>query len=1002
MQPFLLQIARLFATEYRDSLVDTCFVFPNKRCSTFFAAYMKDLLPQSAFLPEMTDIDSLVMDLTKSAIMPRIEQLFLLFNCYTKLRREAFPDEENEPSLNFDTFLTWGEMVLNDFNDIDRYLVDTTQLFRNIKYFKEIAANFLTEEQIEIINRYWRDEITFDPDAPMWKHVKHDNENIDTVRNFFSLWVILDKLYSDFGKRLKEVSMTYNGAAYRHAVDILKLNNPADIMPFKKYVFVGFNVLSAAEEKIFSSLRDAGIADFYWDYSSPAFSKETSDESFRNPASEFVGRYVKQFPTTGAKLPDEGIDSFPEIKIIGVPSTIGQVKKASLILDQLIKDNPDDFTPVKARRTAVVLPDETLCVPLVNSLSPMVTDINITMGYPMKNSPVASLMGNIIKLQNRCRLLSGETAYYFEDLIALLSHPVLRSVYPEKCEEVIGIINRDSIFNFRRSVLIEIFPELEPFLIESGDETTALNSIGNMLESLKEIAKDDNLSRAFVVSYIRSLETLKKYVSAYGLTLAHDTVYHLLQRLAGGEAVHFSGEPLQGVQIMGLLETRALDFDNLIMLSMNEKIFPRTIAPRSFIPMDMRAAYELSTIDHQESIFAYYFYRLITRCRRVYLIYDTRGGNRSAEMSRYLYQLIYAFPGFHPKIEMTGYTLASSAQREITVNKSKAIMDKLELFRTEGSGRYLSASSINTYINCPLKFYLQNVGGFGENDQLIDYVDDSLFGTIIHYVLEKLFVSESKKISPVFDARRINVILETKKAEIEHYVVCAFKEKYLKQNSEKFPSGGFKITELPGELELLAKMIIKYINRILRAEAGWNQVESFDFKDGEKKIMGYVKFTDRISLNIKGFIDRVDTVKLQDEPSSRLRFIDYKTGNEPVEITSVSDMFDVNQDHRAKGLLQLMIYCNVYASRNNTQEPILPLIYNFNKMLSDGLDFMQIDKQPLMDYHTCNKEFLEQFEKVMLELFDPDVPFTQAQNRKKACVYCDFKGICDSNEKEFD
>lgn len=1002
MQPFLLQIARLFATEYRNSLVDTCFVFPNKRCSTFFSAYMKDLLPEAAFLPEMTDIDTLVMDLTKSAIMPRIEQLFLLFNCYAKLRHEAFPDEENEPSLNFDTFLTWGEMVLNDFNDIDRYLVDTNQLFRNIKYFKEIAANFLSEEQIEIINRYWRDEITFDPDAPMWRHTKHDDGNIDTVRNFFSLWVILDKLYSEFRKSLDEVSLTYNGAAYRKAVDILKINNPADIMPFKKYIFVGFNVLSASEEKIFSALRDGGIADFYWDYSSPAFSKESSDESFRNPASEFVGRYVKQFPTTGAKLPDEGITSFPEIKIIGVPSTIGQVKKTSLILDQLIKDNPDAFTPVKARSTAVVLPDETLCVPLVNSLSPEVKDINITMGYPMKNSPVASLMGNIIKLQNRTRILSGEPAYYFEDLIALLSHPVLRSVYPEKCEEVIKIINRDSIFNFRKSALIEIFPELEPFLIEPGDENIALQSIGRMFESLKKISEGDNLSRAFIVSYIRSLETLKKYVGNYNLTLAHDTIYHLLQRLAGGEAVHFSGEPLQGIQIMGLLETRALDFENLIMLSMNEKIFPRTIAPRSFIPMDMRAAYGLSTIDHQESIFAYYFYRLITRSRRVYLIYDTRGGNRSAEMSRYLYQLIYAFPGFKPEIEMTGYTLASSAKREITVEKSKTIMDKLEQFRSEGSGRYLSASSINTYINCPLQFYLKNIGGFGEDDQLIDYIDDSLFGTIIHYVLEKLFVSESKRESSIFDARRINVILETKESEIEHLVVCAFKEKYLKQNSDKFPTGGFRTTDLPGELELLANMIIKYIKRILRTEAGWKEVESFDFKEGEKRIMGNVKFTDRISLNIKGFIDRVDFVKLQTESIPRLRFIDYKTGNEPVSINSVSDMFDVNTDHRAKGLLQLMIYCNVYASLYNTDRPIMPLIYNFNKMLSDGLDFMQIDKQPVEDYHACNTEFLVQFEKVMLELFDPKIPFTQAKNRKKACVYCDFKGICDSNEKDFD
>ena len=1003
MQPFLYQIAQLFATEYRESLVDTCFVFPNKRCSTFFTAYLKDLLPEASFLPEMTDIDSLVMSMTRSVIMPRIEQLFMLFNCYTRLRREAFPDDENEQSLNFDTFLTWGEMVLNDFNDIDRYLVDTTQIFRNIRYFKEISANFLTEEQIEIVNRYWRDEITFDPDAPMWRHVEHGDKNIDTVRSFFSLWVILDKLYRDFGNRLNELSMTYNGAAYRRAVELIKDINPAEIMPFRKYVFVGFNVLSATEEKLFSAFRDAGIADFYWDYASPAFNSDDNiDNQFHNPASEFVGRYVKQFPTTGVKLPDEGITSFPKIKIIGVPSTIGQVKKASVILDELITDNPGDFTPVKARRTAVVLPDETLCVPLVNSLSPKVTDINITMGYPMKNSPVASLMGNIIKLQSRCRVISGETAYYFEDLIALLSHPVLRSVYPQKCEEIISVINRDSIFNFKRSALIEVFPDLEPFLIVSGENPKALETIAVMLDALKKISEGDGLSHAFVVSYIRSLDTLRKYVNQYGLTLAHDTIFHLLQRLAGGEAVHFAGEPLEGIQIMGLLETRALDFDNLIMLSMNEKIFPRSTTPRSFIPMEMRAAYGLSTTDHQESIFAYYFYRLLTRCNRVYLIYDTRGGNRSAEMSRYLYQLLYAFPDLNPEIEMTGYKMASSAKREIIVNKTDSIMEKLELFRTNGSDRYLSPSSINTFINCPLQFYLKNVGGYGTDDQLVDYVDDSLFGTIVHYVLEKLYISESNKGTSIFDARRLNVMCQTQKLEIEHLVVCAFKETYLKQDSKKFPSGGFHTTDLPGELELLANMIIKYVDRILRTEANWKAVESFDFKYGEKRIMGYVKFTDRLSLNIKGYIDRVDYVKLESDSTPILRFIDYKTGNEPVEISSVADMFDVTKKSRAKGLLQLMIYCNAYASIKNSDKPVMPLIYNFNHMLSNGLDFMNCDKQPIIDYHSINGEFIEQFEKVMLDLFDPAIPFTQAVNRKKACVYCDFKGICDSNEKEFD
>ena len=1003
MEPFLKQIATLFANG--KELIDTCFVFPNKRSIAFFTEYLKDLLPENTLMPEMTDIDSLVMSVTKSVVTPRIEQLFILFNCYSKLRKQIFPDTD-ESTISFDSFITWGEMVLNDFNDVDRYLVDTTQIFRNIKYFKEIAANFLTENQVNIINRYWRDEITFDPEAPMWKHIPHDSKDIDTVQNFFSIWVILDKLYHEFNAQLDKQGKTYSGAAYRRAAQILTEQNPSDILHFKKYIFVGFNILSKSEIEIFKALQKVGIADFYWDDASPIFGDAIPDNLSSNPATRFIKEYTKQFPTVGHQLPQQSSDKWPEIKIIGVPSNIGQVKKATQIIDTLLPPKKEDFNAIEARKTAVVLPDETLCIPLVNSLSPKVDKINITMGYSVKNSPVSSLMTNIIRLQSRSRSNTSGLSFYFEDVIALLSHPVLKTAYPEKCDEIIKKINKESIFHFSKTELIKLFPEIEPFMIEQTGNLTSLKPMRRMLEALKELAKNDNLSKSFVVSYLSSLDILEKHIEKYNIVLSHDTIYQLLQRLAGGEAVHFRGEPLEGIQIMGLLETRALDFENLILLSMNEKVFPKTTTIHSFIPADMRAAYEMSTVDHQESIFAYYFYRLLTRCKKVFLIYDTRGGKNSAEMSRYIYQLIYAFPSLKPVIEESAYKLTASATREIEVKKTPEIMDKLNLYRTDGSGHYLSASSINTYINCPLQFYLKNIGGFAEDDELIDYIDDSLFGTIIHYVFESLYKGESLKSgSAQFNAVRINQIINTKKPLIEHLIVCAFKENYLKQDPKRFQSEGYKTSMLPGEIELLANIINKYIIKILQTEATWKDFEYFNFKEAEKKIIGHVKFTDKVSFNLKGYIDRVDEIMMPDyDQLPILRLIDYKTGNEPTAITQIEDMFALPSNNsyakRAKGMLQLMIYCNAYAHLYNYNKPIVPIIYNFNEMIKNGINLMTLDKEPIVNYQNINDEFLKQLEEVMLEMFDPGTPFKQAEDKEHACLYCDFKGICDIASKK--
>lgn len=1000
MTPFLKQIAEAYVTDCSNELIDYCFVFPNKRCATFFSNYISQISHEIAFQPAMISIETLVNDITKSIAMSRIEQLFVLFDCYRTIVRKNMGQE---PSLFFDSFLSWGETILNDFNDVDRYLADTSQLFKNIKFFKEIASNFLTDEQIEVINRYWRDPIVYNADARMWKHLDSDSNDEDVIKKFFSLWLILHELYEMFRQELKKRNLSYSGMIYRDAVEHLK-NTPfsKDELPYKKYIFVGFNALSASEEKIFAYFRDNGIGYFYWDYDSPAFNLKY------NPATTFVGRYVTQFPpdpAIGYNFSQHKPESFPEINIIGIPSTFGQTKKTAEILERMIRESPDEFTPDKAKKTAVVLPDETLCIPLVNSLPPIVRPINITMGYPIKNTPVAFLIKNIIKLQDRIRYINGSFSFYFEDIKTLLAHPLLRSAYPTQCENIIRRINDKHIFNYPQPELISDYPELADFFMVFDNNASAesLKLIGKLLQHLKLLTENNGLEHAFILNYIKSLEKVESMCRKYHVELSHSTIFHLLQRLAGGESVHFAGEPLEGIQIMGMLETRALDFDNLIVLSMNERIFPRKIQTKSFIPMELRSAYNLSTIDHQESIFAYYFYRLITRAKKVYLLYDARTGTNSGEMSRYLYQLKYIYSDARINHIMTRYSVSTPKQRIISVSKTKSteIMNRINRFREPDSGVYLSASSINRFIECPLAFYLENIAGYKSDDEMKDYIDDGLYGTIMHSVAENIYKDAIKEFgSDIFNPETLNKLIATRRNIIEHEVTAAIKEFYYKTDRKLLPESGLRISDLPGDTEIIAEIICDKTIKMLQRESENPEFCNFRFIEGEKRFEGYVQFTKKLAFNIKGFIDRVDKSISSVTGHETLRFIDYKTGFDKLEVKDIGQMFDVEAIERPKAVLQLMLYCNAYSKLYNYNSAIIPVIYKLKTLSIEPLNPITVEKNPLTDYRTVNDEFLQGLEDALMPLFDPEIPFTQTKNPDKACKFCKFIEICDKQQKK--
>ncbi len=979
MKAFLELVAQAYLDNARDILDDCCFVFPNKRSSLFFTRYMETLMKASGetmMMPEVATIDSLIGSLVPELVdASRYEQLFTLYREYRQL---------SPATLEFDRFRFWGEMLLSDFNDVDRFLVNPDELFVNVKRLREIKADYLTDEQRHIISVYWGDEAVEPTVDRFWEHVDHDESGEKGELNsasFMKLWEILAPLYHAFNDTLNADGLATPGNKYRRAVDVLK-SRRGEALPMKRYVFVGFNVLTAAEIKIFEILKAAGKADFYWDVNSPAL----HDSS--NKALRMIQRNVSMFPSLYT-LDEEPIKEYGNINIVAIPSKTGQARYAGKVIADLIAAGAIADTS-NAINTAVVLPDESQLVPVIHSLPPEVTSVNVTMGYPMKLSPVTSLLRRIVSMHLRARQIDGRFRYYYEDVMAVASHPMMQLLDKEECRGLYDHIQRLRLFMIERETIVEKAPSLGPVFrdiadIHDFDEVyDYIHSLVTFIIDNIEAAGEASQRRAKVVldSYIEALESLKDAMTRYGVTMEEGTVFQLLESVLTSATVNFNGEPLHGLQVMGMLETRALDFDNLIILSMNERIFPRRLQAGSFIPEALRRGYGMSTAEHREAMSAYYFYRLLSRAGNVTLLYDGRTvGAGSSEKSRYLVQLLYLFNNSglitHKSASFGGRTFD---EEPITVVKTPRIMQQLEAFKRDGSGRRLSPSSINKYINCPLQFYLEEVEGKRPTDDLTDFIDASTYGTIVHSVMEELYISQRPN-------RKVATPVEVTTAMLQGFLdndvmLQSIVTAKINEHYNHLPEGD--TTPLKGDSFALGKLIHYYVKAIVAEEM---KMAPFTFIAAEMPIEMRLKINDNLSVNYKQIIDRID------RKDGVLRIIDYKTGSDQLTATSVEQMFDNSASSRPKAMLQLMLYCNVYARHEGYDGAISPMIYSLKSVASAGLQPLLLGKRPLTDYREHNEEFLELFNTAITALFDPEVPFVQAE-KPDHCLFCQFKPLC--------
>lgn len=957
MKPFLYQVASLFYEKWGAEVSRLAFVFPNRRTGLFFQKYLSEVADIPLFSPTILTINDLFIQLSGKQSADRISMLFTLYDIYIR---------QSGSTETFDEFLYWGEMLLNDFDDIDKYMANARMLFSNVTDLREIENDFdfLSDEQIAAIRSFWS---SFYP--------RGDTPN---QQQFLAVWQVLYDLYEEFRATLAAEGKGYEGMIFREVVESMERGESPDL-PYEQIVFVGLNALSVSEERFLAQLLKREIADFYWDY----VSDKVTDPD--NKASYFVSRNLKSFPSSMKLPPEEKVKT--EIEVIGIPSGIGQAKHVYTLLSDWCKEA--EMSSEEALRTAVILPDEHLLIPVLNAIPEQIRRINVTMGYPLAGTPVASLIEYILALQKNVRYIDRNPLFYFRDVLPVLNHRYILSTSPEIISSLVKEITENnkiyiSHTELGKTPLLEIlFTPVTGVEAFSDYLIKVLEELNKVMSALSDEEEEDapqrtnDLEQEFIFHYFTTVNRMKEVMKDARIEMKIDTFFRLLKRVTDTITIPFHGEPLSGLQIMGVLETRALDFDRLIILSMNEGIFPQRKAANSFIPYNLRRGFGLPTYEHQDSVWAYHFYRLIERASHVSLLYDTRSnGLQTGEVSRFVHQLHYHYE-VPMRDKLVVYNVSSSKTPPLAVPKREDIMRRLDAYRKGGS-KAISASAINTYLDCPLKFYFSVVEGIREEEEVSETIESDVFGSILHKVMEELYKPFQGKMVTVDLLKAIR----KDTALLTGAIARAFASEFFKTEV---------VRSLTGQNYLIGEMIRKYVEKILERDG---KLTPFVYIESERKINGLISLSDHSEIRLKGFIDRVDEVR------DAIRIIDYKSGSGTTTFSSIESLFNKEEKDRAKAVMQVFMYCWMYAHfTENKGKTIQPGIYYVRSLFSDPFDpsvYHRIERgksEKVEDFSGYAQAFEEGLRGCLDEIFNPEIPFTQTPTGK-ACSYCPFKGIC--------
>lgn len=984
-------------------------MFPNRRSGQFFIHYLQQELTEADrkkgiakphLMPCVTSIGELVAQLTHTVAATDIEMLFALYDAYC----EALGDRAQE----FDRFIYWAHLIVSDFNDIDRSLAKADEIYRNLEDLHDLSSNYLSDEVKDKVRKIFGDNLftaffDTDADAGLWRlfAAKDSKDGADekgdqnaVKQEFMSLWNALNAMYENYHKTLEMKGVASPGMQLRKAVDA-----PLDQLSYTKMAFVGFGVLSAAEVRLFQRFKDEGKTDFWWDY---AGIPDMLAVAPHDPGALLIDGYCKHF---GAKPIEALTGNGPEMRVVSVPSTVGQAKVAFDEVTAMHGSGSD-----VGIETAIVLPDESLLVPLLHSVAD-VNRLNVTLGYPLRNADIVSLMHIVSRMHHQAskekHKEKEEWTYYREDVHDILSHPLIKTYFTREALAMAVELARTNRFRIPASEFTALsFRDLFTPAMDSkstknelGQQTDYLNNLtafcNVLLERMSPLqvsddgVEDENngpivsLQHAFLVMYIDVLNQLKRSLTECNQTLQRSTVFYLIDRLTSSLIVPFTGEPLQGMQIMGLLETRSLDFENVVILSMNERVFPRRHGINSFIPNYIRRANGMSTIEQQEAIVSFNFYRLLNRARQVSFISDSSDQKLgSSEPSRFIAQLekIYGRPMQHVEMNLD-VSLASPINIEVPNPGFDSLREQYLSHRDYANEWFLSASAIKEYISCPLLFYFHNIKGLDSDNDVSDFMDSSTFGTIVHDTLRDFYYSRaSRERGGVFTCADIESF---KKKGIDDIVIRNIKKNYLNVPLDQLDTD---TKPLRGEALMLLDTIKSYVEFVLDYDMekigpdGTLTVLECELPHPIHDMeMGTARF------NFKFKADRVDSMN-----DSVVRIVDYKTGKDATDFTNVEDLFNPKKDKLA--ILQLLLYCFAYMHEHPEVEQVMPVIYKVSSMKDSGIKNGKAGQYVFSMDNAVAQEFISQMGEVVNAIFDQ--PFTQADDGAKACDYCRFIDYC--------
>lgn len=957
MESFLKLVAADLYKHTEGNLAHTAVVFPNKRAGLFFNEYLAQESESPIWSPAYVSISELFRSLSPWEVGDPVK---LVCELYKIFRRETQSTE------TLDDFYFWGEMLISDFDDADKNKVDTDKLFSNLQDLRNIMDDytFIDDEQEEAIRQFFQ------------------NFSIERrtalKERFISLWDVLGNIYKGFRESLASQNIAYEGMMYRHVIEHLNV----DKLPYEKYVFVGFNVLNKVEHTLFTQLKDAGKAVFYWDYDE--FYMKENRQAVTHEAGEFIRRNLRDFPSPLSGELFKNLSKPKEVHYIASSTENAQAR----YLPQWIRNNLT--TPEK--ETAVVLCNEALLQPVLHSLPAEVKHVNITMGFPLSQTPVYSFLIALLELHTHgFNFKSGR--YTFQSVVTLLKHPYTRQLTGQ-AELLEKELTRNNRFYplpgelGKDEFLTRLFTPLSGNLNLCIRLSETLQQVAGIYQANTSGTEDtDAFNQLYRESLFKAYTTINRFrtlIEEDELTVQSETFRRLLVKVLSATNIPFHGEPAIGMQVMGVLETRNLDFRHLVLLSVNEGQLPKSGGDSSFIPYNLRKAFGMTTIEHKIAVYAYYFYRLLQRAERITLMYNTSSdGLNRGEWSRFMLQFLIEWP--HP-ITRQFLEAGQSPQgtSPITVEKTPDVMRRMQsLFDVRANPKAkFSPSALNYYLDCPLKFYYRYVAGLSAPDEVSAEIDSATFGSIFHYAAEHI-CKDLTTHGKVINKEALETLLRNE-VKLQDYVDTAFKKLFFNVPQNEKP-------EYNGVQLINSAVIARYLKQLLQNDLRY---APFTFIASEMEVDEPIDIQTPkgvIKSRIGGIIDRMDS------KDGTLRIVDYKTGGDADTPPHVESLF-IPDKKRSNYVFQTFLYAAIMCRKQPTMKIAPALLYIHRAATETYSPVIQMGeprkpKEAVEDFSKYEKEYRERLQGLLEEIFNPEKSFAQTEIIEK-CTYCDFKALC--------